>query len=66
MTRRAQKHRVAPSPASKIVPGAMTCEKALSGQRESNFDGLDDFSIAELISFFRLLDKWDRETKQKC
>ncbi len=27
---------------------------------------LDELSLAALISFFRLLDRWDREAKPRC
>jgi len=35
-----------------------------SGELKNGLD-LDEHAISELIEFFMLLDKWDRETKQE-
>lgn len=41
----------------------LSCETALDP--EACRRELDDESISELIGFFRLLDKWDREQKEE-
>lgn len=38
-----------------------------SASEPSEFDtALDELSVSALINFFRVLDRWDRESKPRC
>ena len=56
------------TPGATRVAGAAACaDSSQSGvvepRWESNTAVLDDFSVSVLISFFEVLDRWDREPR---
>lgn len=61
-------HAEAFSDASQRAPDAISTDKcvAASEGKEVRTSELDDVAVAALISFFDVLDRWDREEKHEC
>jgi hypothetical protein len=59
MTRRDAKH-------ARAINGSICELPAVSELREAQIHELDEFTVSLLLSFFKLLDRWDREVERNA
>jgi hypothetical protein len=59
MTRREANH-------ARAINGSICELPAVSELREAQTNELDDFAVSLLLSFFKLLDRWDREVEHNA